>query len=198
MQYTVLPVGSLRANAYILYMPEREDALVIDPGAQPEAILKALDGRRLAAIVLTHGHMDHIGAVSALRGPDTPVYIHEADARMLVDPSLSLAAMGGISPSQGEADVLLREGEVTIAGVPLEVIHTPGHTPGSICLRCGEELFTGDTLFLRGYGRTDFPGGDARQMALSLRRLLALDGRLRVHPGHGEATTIAAERRYGL
>ena len=198
MEFITLPVGDLRANAYILYQPERDDALVIDAGAEPEKILAALDGRRLAGILLTHGHMDHIGAVKALRGPDTPVYIHREDGPMLVNPALSLAHMGGVEPSQGEADVLLEAGAIEVAGVPIEVIHTPGHTPGGVCYRCGDELFTGDTLFRRGYGRTDFPGGDIHALARSLRSLLALDANLRVHPGHGESTTIGEERRYGL
>lgn len=191
-------MGTLAANAYILFEPDREDALVIDPGADAEGIRAMLGGRRLAGILLTHGHTDHIGAVAALRGPDTPVYIHSLDAAMLTDPGLSLSTMTGDAASQGEADVLLDEGDITVAGIPLTVIHTPGHTPGSVCFRHGDDLFSGDTLFQQGYGRTDFPGGDVRQMALSLRRLLALDADIRVHPGHGASTSIGAERRYGL
>lgn len=198
MQFITLPVGALEANAHILFAPAGKDALVIDPGAEPDRIRAALDGRRLAGILLTHGHADHIGAVSALRGPDTPVYIHAMDAEMLTNPALSLSSMFGLPPSQGAADVLMEAGPITIAGLSLEVIHTPGHTPGGACFRCGDDLFTGDTLFKQGYGRTDFPGGDVRQLARSIRDLLALDAHVRVHPGHGDSTTIGAERRYGL
>ncbi len=198
MEQRCIPVGEMMANAYILFQPDRDDALVIDPGAQPDRILSVLDGRRLSGIVLTHGHMDHIGAVGALRGKDVPVFIHAGDAPMLTDPALSLANMLNMAPSQGEPDHLLEEGEITIAGIPLTVLHTPGHTPGGVCLRAEGSLFSGDTLFARGIGRTDFPGGDFDTLVHSLRRLLALDGETAVYPGHGPATTIATERRYAL
>lgn len=195
MEFIVKPVGPLQANAYILFEPDRDDALIIDPGGDPEILRAMLDGRRLSGILLTHGHFDHIAAVAALRGPDTPVSIHRDDAPMLTDPALSLAHMMNAG-SQGEADALLADGqEVTIAGVPLTVLHTPGHTPGGVCYRCGDDLFTGDTIFRRGYGRTDFPGGDMRSLGASLRRLLALGDHIRLHPGHGAATTIGAERK---
>ena len=199
MEFRCVPVGEMQANAYVVFQPERPDALVIDPGAEPEAIRLALEGRRLAAIVLTHGHVDHIGAVASLRGPDVPVAIHAADAAMLTHPNLSLSVMFGGAPSQGEADLRLAAGDLLLAGVPFSVLHTPGHTPGGICLRCGDDLFTGDTLFCRGYGRTDLPGGDEQALMRSLRRLLALEEGVRVHPGHGPSTTIGRERRvYGL
>ncbi len=194
MQYIALPVGGMQANAYILFEPERDDALVIDPGAEAEAIRIALGGRQLAGILLTHGHVDHIGAVSALRGEDAPVYIHEADAAMLTNPNLSLAAMVGERSGQGEPDFCVEEGELTVAGVTLEALHTPGHTRGSLCFRCGDAIFTGDTLFRAGVGRTDFPGGDWHTLRSSLDRLLALPDGLAVLPGHGPATTIGDER----
>lgn len=196
MEFVVRPVGQLRANAYVLFQPEREDALVIDPGGEPEVIKAAAGGRRLAGIVLTHGHFDHMDAVSALRGPDVPVYIHEKDAGMLTDPERSYARGNGGVENHGAPDVLLKDGErLEIAGVPLDVIHTPGHTPGSICLLNGEDLFSGDTLFREAYGRLDLAGGSLEAMRKSLQRLFALDGSLKVHPGHGDSTTIAEERR---
>ena len=196
MEFAACPVGPIQENAYVLYAPDREDALVIDPGAEPERVRALLDGRKLLAVLLTHGHYDHVGAVAALRGPDAPVYIHGADAAMLTDPRLSLAGIA--APAPGPADLFLTEGGLTLAGLRLQVIHTPGHTPGSVCYRCGNDLFSGDTMFRAGYGRVDLPGGDARQMALSLRRLLSFDENVRVHPGHGASTRIGAERRYGL
>lgn len=194
MEFQCIQVGPLAVNAYLLFDPDRDDALVIDPGAKPDRILQVLDGRKLSGILLTHGHGDHIGAVAALRGPDTPVYIHAEDAAMLTNPSLSLALMTGAQESQGEADVLLGEGPVQVAGIPLEVLHTPGHTPGSVCYRCGDVLFSGDTLFQQGYGRTDLPGGDMRKLGASIRRLMGLPGAMAVYPGHGEHTTIGAEK----
>lgn len=197
MEFRKVPVGSLQANAYILYQPGRNDALVIDPGGAPETILEALDGKTLSGILLTHGHFDHIGAVSALRGPDTPVYIHGLDAPMLRDPALSYAAEGGGEVlDHGAADVLLSGGDtVQAAGITLAVLHTPGHTPGSVCFQCGDDLFSGDTLFREGYGRMDLAGGSMEAMVQSLRQLLSLDAGLRVHPGHGASTSIGEERR---
>lgn len=195
MTYQKLTVGPQSTNTYIVYDAKRHDALVIDPGAEPDNIREMLDGRTLSGIVLTHGHGDHIGAVRALRGPETPVYIHSLDSAYLTDTKLSLAVMIGAEAYQGAPDVLLEAGVIEIAGLAMEILHTPGHTPGSICLRCGNDLFSGDTLFCQGYGRVDFPGGSAEAMALSLRALLSLEGDIRVHPGHGPSTTTDAERR---
>lgn len=194
MAFTKVPVGMLQANAYVLFEPAQSKAIVVDPGADAQAIRVALCGRKLCGILLTHGHGDHIGAVRELREGGVPVYIHPLDAPMLEDASQSLASDMGLPPTQGPADALLEEGDLTLAGLTLQVLHTPGHTPGSICLRLGDDLFTGDTLFFAGRGRTDFPGGNETQLMASLQRLLALDPSLRVHPGHGGATTIGTER----
>lgn len=194
-RYSALPVGSIQANAYILYDDARDDCLVIDPGAEPEGIRLACAGKRLAAILLTHGHADHTGAVADLRSPEAPVFIHAADAQMLANPSLNLFAMVGGRESQGEPDFCLEEGPFELAGLSIEALHTPGHTPGSCCFQIGDILFTGDTLFRNGVGRTDLPGGDAQALRASLSRLLALGEDIVVCPGHGGETTIGAERR---
>ncbi|MCL1964425.1 MAG: MBL fold metallo-hydrolase [Firmicutes bacterium] len=196
MEFYVQPVGIMQANAYVVFNPKRDDAVVIDPGAEPEAIRLALRGRKLAAILLTHGHMDHIGAVGALRSEDVPVFLHEGDAAMLTNPNLNLAVMVGVEGNQGEPDFCLQEGDTELSGLMFTVLHTPGHTKGSVCYLCDGVLFSGDTLFKAGIGRTDFPGGDRKAMRASLKRLAALDAKIRVCPGHGGETTIGAERRY--
>ena len=166
---------------------------MIDPGAEEPAIRLALGQRKIAAILLTHGHYDHIGAVAALRADGAPVYIGAQDAQNLVNPLYSLAAMFGGAPSQGEAEYTLSDGdEMTLAGIRLRVLHTPGHTKGGCCFLTDEgQLFSGDTLFRYGYGRTDLPGGDEKQLFASVRRLFELDPAIRVYPGHGAPTTIA-------
>ena len=196
IQIQTVPVGEIQANCYVLSLPERDDVLVIDPGAEEPAIRLALGKRRIAAILLTHGHYDHIGAVAALRAGGVPVYIGAEDAQALTNPVYSLAAMFGGAPSQGEAEYTLSDGdEMTLAGIHLRVLHTPGHTKGGCCFLTDEgQLFSGDTLFRYGYGRTDLPGGDEKQLFASVRRLFELDPAIRVYPGHGAPTTIAEER----
>ena len=195
MRFERIAVGELQANCYVLFDPQRSDAVVIDPGAEEPAIRMALSGRSIAAILLTHGHYDHIGAVAALRADGAPVYIHAGDAPMLTNPLYSLAAMFSGKDSQGEADALLKDGQrLSLAGLDIGVLHTPGHTKGSCCFLVEDTLFSGDTLFRFGYGRTDLPGGDEGALFDSLKRLFALDAAVSVQPGHGAPTTIGAER----
>ena len=179
-------VGLLGTNCYIVRDPDRDDCFVIDPGGSPARIRKATGGRRLAAILLTHGHFDHIGAVGELAEEGTEILIHEADAPMLGDPRLNAGWMIGASVTAPPATRTFAGGEtLTLAGIGLEVIHTPGHTPGSCCFLCGDVLFTGDTVMEGGVGRTDLPGGSAEQLEASLRLLAPL---LRTHTvlgGHG-------------
>ncbi len=196
MDFVVQPVGELQANAYILFSPNGKDALVVDPGGEPEAVRLALQGRNLVGILVTHGHVDHIGAVADLRAQGAPVYIHAEDAKMLTNPNLSLAAMMGMPGNQGDPDFCLEEGEIELSGIALHVLHTPGHTPGSVCFQWDDCLFSGDTLFKNGMGRTDLPGGNPIALRDSLRRLMTLEPELKVYPGHGEMTTIRDERRY--
>ncbi len=189
MEIESVAVGSLKTNCYILSVPGGKEVLLIDPGAQGDLILRRVGDRRVAAVLLTHGHCDHTGALSSFAG--VPIHIHPEDAPMLEDPWLSggwMFADGAVRP---KATRFLLGGEtLRAAGIELEVLHTPGHTPGGVCLRAGREIFTGDTLFDGGmYGRTDLPGGDAGKMKESLRMLMRLRG-CRAWPGHGRDTLI--------
>ena len=180
-----LTVGELATRCYVLWLEGRDDCLVIDPGAEAETIRRACGGKRIAAILLTHGHFDHIGAVEALMEEDTLLAIHRLDAPLLSDPQANVSWMLGRSVTAPAPTRLLEEGdEVEAAGMTLRVLHTPGHTPGGVCYALGENLFTGDTMFDRGYGRTDLPGGDEAALIRSLRRLTPLRRTCRIFAGH--------------
>ena len=183
----ILPmtVGELATRCYVLWLEGRDDCLVIDPGAEAETIRRACGGKRIAAILLTHGHFDHIGAVRELMAEDTVLAVHRLDAPLLGDPQANVSWMLGRSVTAPAPTRLLEEGdEVEAAGMTLRVLHTPGHTPGGVCYALGENLFTGDTVFDRGYGRTDLPGGDEAALIRSLRRLTSLRRTCRIFAGH--------------
>lgn len=186
----VLPLGAYQTNCYIVWSEGADDCIVIDPGYAPErVILEAEDlGKSISAILLTHGHFDHVGGVKGIAERlGCPVYLHEAE---LSQPEQMTAGPLYYTCAYGEGDVL------TLAGVTLRVLHTPGHTPGSVCLVAEDTIFSGDTLFQDSIGRTDFPGGSFAQMKNSLQRLKALPGDFRVLPGHGPETTLDEERKY--
>ena len=203
-----LVVSPFETNCYIAACPPRSlgdestrEAVIIDPGAEAHLISDAVYGCDVTVfgIVNTHGHADHIGSNAALKGEfECPIMIHEMDAPLLTDPQANLSAsigFGGIvSPP---ADRLLKEGdEIVVGGLILKVIHTPGHTPGGICLYGEGTLFSGDALFMDGIGRSDFPGGDHHLLIESIRtKLLTLPDETIVHPGHGPNTTIGREKR---
>lgn len=205
MIVTVVPVGLLQCNCTILGDPAAGEAIVVDPGDEPEKILAALrrHGLRCTAIVNTHAHIDHVGANQALKeGAGARLMLHEADVPLYDNLKMQSEWMGGAipPPPRAEVDAYLAHGDRVRAGVvTAEVLHTPGHTPGSLCFQLdgGEPLvLTGDTLFAGSIGRTDLWGGDFDQEIASIRtHLLSLADTTRVIPGHGPETTIGWERR---
>ncbi len=193
-----LPTGMLTSNCYIL--GDGGEGAVIDPGVKCSDIIEALEaeGLGLKYIILTHAHIDHIISMESLRSHyGAPVLAHRLDAEAPGDPRMNGAGLFGLKTVYRAADTALEHGDVyTIGGQKLEIIHTPGHTPGSICIKAGDSLFTGDTLFRLGIGRTDLGGGSMEDIIDSLtNRLMALDDETKVYPGHGPETTIGYERR---
>lgn len=194
MNVNMLQVGPIGTNCYILEDEKTREAAVIDPGGDAPEILRALEGAELRYILLTHGHYDHTGAAAELLEafPKAALYIHRADFQD-VDPTLfPLRTQVPAVNFYGEGDWISFGGD----RIKLQVLQTPGHSEGSVTLRCGGLLFCGDTLFAGSCGRTDFPGGSVPKMLASLRRLGELEGDLRVLPGHMEPSTLEAERQY--
>lgn len=185
MTIRTLPLGELGTNCYLISDDQGRTA-VIDPAeAAPVLHVAAEAGLQLQAVFLTHGHYDHVGGVPGLmEALHCPVYGSESD--LALPPWLRGALK--LTDFYAEGD------EIAVGELTFRVMQTPGHSTGSVCLACGDVLFSGDTLFAGSYGRTDFPGGDHGAMARSLARLAALPGQRTVYPGHGPATSLDAER----
>lgn len=198
MEYKTLPVGSMGTNCYLAWCPDTKEALVIDPGFEPQKILREIEslGLKVKYIINTHGHMDHIGGNQELHlALKAPIAISGEDAGMLTDPSLNLSGMVGNPISSPAPQHLLAEGDsIDFGDCSLQVLATPGHTPGGISLYGHGVLFSGDTLFKLSIGRGDLPGGNHNQLIASIKtKLLPLPGETKVLPGHGPDSSLAQE-----
>jgi hydroxyacylglutathione hydrolase len=201
MKYESVIVGALETNCYIVYCQETLECAVIDPGAEPEKIFRLIGHKDLkpTTLINTHGHVDHVGANRDIKDKfDIPLYLHAADSPMLesiLQSELSFFLGAKESPPP---DKYLEEGdEIKIGNVSLSVIHTPGHSPGSVSLLGDGILFSGDTLFFGGVGRTDLPGGSWSEMENSIReKIFTLPADTVVLPGHGPTTTVDQETKF--
>ena len=203
LDITRLVLGELDTNCWTVSDGSGGPLVVIDPAAEPERVLDAIGGRPVAAVILTHGHFDHLGAAArVVEATGAPLLVSAADAGSITSAEANGGAAFGFDFTAPVPDRLLMDGDVIEAGgLTLSVWATPGHTPGSICLLASgfsgdEHLFSGDTLFAGSVGRTDLAGGDPRAMRSSIALLASLSDSTAVHPGHGPDTTIGNESRH--
>lgn len=201
MECLVLTHGMVDSNTYIL--SDEKECAVIDCGVKTRDVMKVVEDRgfKVKAIILTHGHFDHIFHVAGLKAETgADICIHEADASLYRDPETNGFNYFGLrtQTEMPPADILLKDGQkLRIGKAELEIIHTPGHTPGSICIKAEDILISGDTLFSMSVGRTDLPGGSQKALVESIReKLFTLDPKTVVYPGHGPQTTIGHEVSY--
>jgi hydroxyacylglutathione hydrolase len=205
MVIDTLIIGDFETNCYCLRDSENaNECVIIDTGLDETELIDFLEEKQInpVALILTHGHIDHIAGVNAIRKkfPEIKVYIHKLDAELLSDPMGNLSFMTGGSFTTRPADYIVEDGNIIEqADIKLQVLHTPGHTPGGISLYSQEQgvVFSGDALFADSVGRTDFPGGSMSQLTHGIKeKLLTLPEATKVYPGHGPSTTIAREKNY--
>lgn len=183
-----LVLGELQTNCYFVSLPGKNEIVVIDPGDDIPTLQKALQGKTVAGVLITHAHYDHILGLPALR--DYPIYVHEEDAPAMTDAARNMAP-AGMEPRVPATHTVTAGDVISLAGIDFTVLHTPGHTLGGVCYQVGDILFTGDTLFAHGYGRTDLFGGNFSQLMQSLRKLLRMN--VHIYPGHGEDAVFSRE-----
>lgn len=194
-------LGELATNGYIIKNEENRELVIVDPATCPELLLEHVkaEGYVPRAILLTHGHFDHVMGIDRLVAEfDLPVYLLEEEKEVLADPTQNLSAVFGTSYAYTKGEGLQDLDVISLAGLKIQVLHTPGHTKGGACYYLPEEhvLLSGDTLFARSVGRTDFPTGSMSTLVRSIKeRLFALPEETKVYPGHGEETTIGEEKR---
>ena len=200
MKIKSMEVGSFAANCYLVSCEETGESILIDPGAQAQQILQMVEDAeaKVKYIVHTHGHVDHMGAAADIKKAlGVPLLIHDADSELIKNPHDDLGAyFGEVKPVHPDRSLQDRE-KITFGNAELEIITTPGHSKGSVCLYGETILFSGDTLFSGSIGRTDLPGGSFDEIIRSIKeKLLVLPDDTAVYPGHGPATTIAREKQY--
>lgn len=184
-----MPLGLYQTNTYIVSQEGSRKCIVIDPGYEADTIMGrvALLGLEIEAILLTHGHFDHVGAVRAIAA-DTDCQVFVSEKELSLPPTMTDGPLY-------YTDLYPAEGTLSLAGMEIKILPTPGHTPGSVCLLIADAMFSGDTLFAGSMGRCDFPGSSIFDMRKSLKKLYQLAGDYRVFPGHAQATTLEHERK---
>ena len=200
MEVTTLTIGPMPTNCYVCTDESSGQCAVIDPAYDCKALKDAVCGREIAYILLTHAHADHIMGISAIKQENTKLICHKNEANRLNSSYESLYDYLGLydrpfEPHRADRFVYDRD-VITLGGSEFKVLHTPGHTDGSVCFQSGDIIFSGDTLFSMGVGRMDFPSGSSAMMIKSVKRLFGLKGDLLIYPGHGETTTLDRERTY--
>ncbi len=194
-----MPVGMLAANCYLIACEKTNNAAIVDPGGDLEKIMNKVNSNNFEVkyIILTHGHGDHIGATEGIKElTGAEILIHKKDNSLIKDPRKNLSSSINGPNISFSADKLVEDGDIIKLGeLSLEIIHTPGHTPGGICIKVENTILSGDTLFANSIGRTDFEGGSFEEIANSIKnKLYVFDDSIKVFPGHGPATTLGIEK----